>query len=131
MDVCENNKVVDMVPWITKIDLDQLEKKEKDFLGRLCQNMIFISLKEACDKNGVNIIMQFVRNEGNGYSSFSIDFFDRFGNLINEPDEPNGSIFIYETICYIRNGSHYFIDLLKDDCFMEQLSKIEKVITSM
>lgn len=113
-----------MEPYIYKIQPNELPQKVNDFLQRLYNNETFIALKELCNKNNVRMDVYIIKSKDVAISSLSIDFFDMHNNQLNEPDEPSGAIFIYETICFIKNNKYYFIDLLKEQCFIGQLSKI-------
>ena len=53
------------------------------------------------------------------------------GMLIKENDEPNCSLFIYETICYSRGNKIYAIDLLKDKDFILQENELLKQIRAL
>ena len=117
-----------MVPWISKIELKELDKKEEKLLFELKKHRFYIILQELCLSKNINMITSIEEDKTGFTSSLSIIFLDGSDNMIKEPDEPNCSIFIYETIFFKGNKKYYFVDLINDPDFLNQLLNITNLI---
>lgn len=55
------------------------------------------------------------------HSELAINILNKQGENVFEHDEPNCSLMLCETICFMRRGHIIGIDLLTDKCFFESL----------
>lgn len=62
------------------------------------------------------------------HSELTINIFNEDGDRVSEYDEPNCSLMLCETICFIHNGRVIGVDLLTDKEFIESLELLIKQV---
>ena len=67
-------------------------------------------------------------NLKNYHSELAINILNKHGESVCEHDEPNCSLMLCETICFMRRGHIIGVDLLTDQCFLEALKLLIKQV---
>ena len=82
-------------------DISSVKEFENSLIKAIQQSDLYNSISNECKKKKMNIIAKIeIDGNTNYHSSVNIAILDENGILIKENDEPNCSLFIYETVCY-------------------------------
>ena len=112
-------------------DIIKIKMFESSLINKIMHTDLYINILNECQKKGLDFSIKVeLDNEKKYHSSICISIL-MDGMLIKENDEPNCSLFIYETICYSRGNKIYAIDLLKDKDFILQENELLKPIRAL
>ena len=113
-------------------DISNVKEFENTLIKAIQQSDLYNSISNECKKKKMNIIAK-IENDGNtNYnSSVNIAILDENGILIKENDEPNCSLFIYETVCYSHKNKIVAVDLLSESDFIQQEKELLKIIKAL
>lgn len=111
-----------------------IEAFENNTLRKISVFPMFILLKSESSRRKLICRMEVQRSESdlNKYhSELAIDIYDADGEIVRRYDEPNCSLMICETICFVHRGHIVGIDLLNDKDFLDSLELlIEGVVNT-
>lgn len=110
--------------FMKNVDREQIEKYENDILKKVTNSSMFILLKNELIRKKLIYQIEVQHSETNlkkYHSELAINILNKQGENVFEHDEPNCSLMLCETICFMRRGHIIGIDLLTDKCFFESL----------
>lgn len=110
--------------FMKNVDREQIEKYENDILKKVTNSSMFILLKNELIRKKLIYQIEVQHSETNlkkYHSELAINILNKHGEIVCEHDEPNCSLMLCETICFMRRGHIIGIDLLTDKCFLESL----------
>lgn len=117
------------------IEHKQIEEFENNTLKKVSISPMFVFLKEALSRKELNYKIEVQHSEldlKKYHSELTINIFNKDGERVCEYDEPNCSLMLCETICFVHKGHIVGIDLLNDKDFLESLDllvqQVEKYI---
>lgn len=106
-----------------------IEKFENDNLEKVSISPMFVFLKDELIRKKLSCKIEVQHSESNlkkYHSELTINIFNEDGERVCEYDEPNCSLMLCETICFIHNGHIVGVDLLTDKDFLESLELLIK-----
>ena len=106
------------------VDREQIEKYENDILKKITDSSMFVLLKNELIRKELIYQIEVQHSESNlkkYHSELAINIFNKQGENVFEHDEPNCSLMLCETICFVRRGHIIGVDLLSDKYFLESL----------
>lgn len=106
------------------VDRKQIEEFENDILKKVTISPKLVFLKNELIRKKLIYKIEVQHSESDlkkYYSELSINIFNEYGDRVYEYDEPNCSLMLCETICFIHNGHIVGVDLLTDKDFIESL----------
>ncbi len=106
------------------VDRKQIEDFENDILKKVTISHKFVFLKNELIRKKLIYKIEVQHSESDlkkYHSELSINIFNEYGDRVYEYDEPNCSLMLCETICFIHNGHIVGVDLLTDKDFIESL----------
>ena len=113
------------------VERKQIEKFENDNLEKISGSAMFVFLKNELTKKKLSYKIDVQHSEINikkYHSELTINIFNEDGDRVSEYDEPNCSLMLCETICFIHNGRIIGVDLLTDKEFIESLELLIKQV---
>lgn len=121
--VSKHNKEMDMV-FNKNVERKQIEEFEKDILEKVTVSPRFVFLKNELIRKNLIYKIEVFHSESDlkkYHSELSISIFNEYGENVCEYDEPNCSLMLCETICFLHNGHIIGVNLLTDKDFLESL----------
>ena len=106
------------------VERKQIEKFENDNLEKISGSAMFVFLKNELTKKKLSCKINIKKY----HSELTINIFNEDGDRVSEYDEPNCSLMLCETICFIHNGRVIGVDLLTDKEFIESLELLIKQV---
>lgn len=106
-----------------------IEKFENDNLEKVSISPMFVFLKDELIRKKLSYKIEVQHSESDlkkYHSELTINIFNEDGERVCEYDEPNCSLMLCETICFIHNGHIVGVDLLTDKVFLESLQLLIK-----
>ena len=116
------------------VERKQIEKFENDNLEKISGSAMFVFLKNELTKKKLSCKIEVQHSEINikkYHSELTINIFNEDGDRVSEYDEPNCSLMLCETICFIHNGRVIGVDLLTDKEFIESLELLIKQVKEL
>ena len=113
-------------------DISNVKEFENSLIKAIQQSDLYNFISIECKKKKMNIVAK-IENDGNTnyHSSVNIAILDENGLLIKDNDEPNCSLFIYETVCYSLRNKIVAVDLLSESDFILQEKELLKKIKAL
>ena len=108
-----------------------IEEFENNTLRKVSISPMFIFLKEKLSRKNLVYKIEVQHSEldiKKYHSELTINIFNKDGESIREYDEPNCSLMLCETICFVHKGHIVGIDLLNDKDFLESLTLLIKQV---
>lgn len=112
--------------------ISEVKEFENSLIQAIKQSDWYNSISIECKKKKMNILAKIeIDGNTNYHSSVNIAILDENGILIKENDEPNCSLFIYETVCYSRKNKIVAVDLLSESDFIQQEKELLNTIKTL
>ena len=115
------------------VERTQIEEFENNILEKVCISPMFVFLKNELIRKKLIYKIQHSEPDLKKYhSELVIDVFNKNGGKVSEYDEPNCSLMLCETICFVHKGHIVGVNLLTDKDFLESfellLKQVEKYV---
>lgn len=113
------------------VDREQIEEFENDILKKITNSSKFVLLKNELIRKNLIYQIEVQHSESNlknYHSELAINILNKQGESVCEHDEPNSSLMLCETICFMQRGYIIGVDLLTDQCFLESLELLIKQV---
>ena len=109
------------------VNLDEVENFENKVLNQVSNLSLMLLLKDEIFKRKWRFEISIYRPQRDFkkyYSCLIMDIFDQNNRSISEIDEPNCTLMLCETICFVKRGRINGIDLTTDKEFLESLENL-------
>ena len=117
------------------VERKQIEEFENNILEKVCISPMFVFFKNELIRKKLIYKIEIQHSEPDlkkYHSELVIDVFNKNGGKVSEYDEPNCSLMLCETICFVHKGHIVGVNLLTDKDFLESfellLKQVEKYV---